>query len=331
METYYNMKRNRFPIIALLFYLLIISSCEVGKDPPTLLPENLLEGDGFFQLYDTALILNGADLDYGLTGLWEVVETTDIYALSDSSSPKCQFIGKLLGKYSLRWTVSNGQDEKHEDVEIEIIGFTDSRDNEQYRAVKIGSQIWMAENLRAIAYQNDELILDGSSIGDYSEDTEPKFWFAYNDNLSNVEIYGRLYTWHATVDSRDISPKGWHIPSDTEWNILQVSLGMSPENTSLVCEYGNDIAARLKEVGTEHWDSPNLGATDDYDFSALPAGYRSRINKTYAYKGEYACFWSDTEKDEEHAWYRHLYTDKISICRTYNLKNYGFSVRCIKD
>ena len=189
----------------------------------------------------------------------------------------------------------------------------------------------MAENLRAIAYQNDELILDGSSIGDYSEITEPKYWFAYNDNQSDVETYGRLYTWYVIVDSRDISPEGWHIPSDTEWNILEVYLGMSPESTLVVCEEDNDVAGRLKEVGTEHWNSPNTGATDEFDFSALPSGYRSSLNKNFAYKGEYACFWSKSEIDKYYAWYRHLYNDKISICRTYNYKSYGFSVRCIKD
>lgn len=204
-------------------------------------------------------------------------------------------------------------------------------DGNIYHTVTIGKQVWMIENLKTTHYNNGVAIPDGSTRGDYSSESEPKYWFAYNDDLASVDAYGRLYTWYAVNDSHNICPIGWHIPSDSEWNELQVFMGMKPSDTSLICDDNNDISGKLKEKGTLHWISPNTGAIDKSGFAALPAGYRRRFNKEFDFVGEYACFWTSTEADKENAWYRHFYYDKESICRTYNLKNYGFSVRCIKD
>lgn len=325
------MKKTLLIFMTLFLCLLVILSCEDDDESYVEIPNDIISGEFEFELYTNTLDLNGIILPEGLTGFWEVIENTDPYTLSDSLNPNCQFTGELLGQYKLRWTVTNGKDEKYADIAITIIGFTDSRDDEEYRVVKIGNQIWMAENLNTTEYQNGDLIMDGSSVGDYSAETQPKYWFAYDDNLSNVEKYGRLYTWYAATDSRKVCPDGWHIPSDTEWNILHVNLGINPEDTDLICDENNTISGKLKETGTLNWIAPNTGATDEYEFTALPAGYRRRFNKDFDYKGEYACFWTSTEWDYEKAWYRHLYYDKENICRTFNLKNYGFSIRCVKD
>ena len=156
---------------------------------------------------------------------------------------------------------------------------------------------------------------------------------AYNDDLANIDTFGRLYTWYAVTDSRKISPEGWHIPSEAEWDSLQISLGMNFSELDLECNENNTVAGKLKEIGTSHWIFPNTGATDEYNFKALPAGYRRRFDKNFEFKGEYACFWTTTswEVDDEYAWYRHLYNDQAFICRAHNYKNYGFSVRCVKN
>ena len=84
----------------------------------------------------------------------------------------------------------------------------------------------------------------------------------YNNDLSNSEIYGNLYNWYAIDDGRGLCMEGWHVPSNSEWESLVTYLG------------GDDIAGgKLKEVGTSHWDSPNLGATNESGFTALPAGW----------------------------------------------------------
>jgi uncharacterized protein (TIGR02145 family) len=204
-------------------------------------------------------------------------------------------------------------------------------DGNVYYTVTIGKQVWMVENLKTTHYNDGTEIAQGSSIGDYSGEAEPEYWFAYNDNLANVDTFGRLYTWYVVNSFHDICPKGWHIPTDSEWNELQVFLGMIPSDTILICSENNDISGKLKETGLKHWTYPNTCATDEYGFKVLPAGYRRRFYQEFAYKGEYACFWTSTEWDNSNAWYRHFYYNKASICRTYNLKNYGFSIRCIKD
>jgi uncharacterized protein (TIGR02145 family) len=200
-----------------------------------------------------------------------------------------------------------------------------------YRTVRIGNQWWMAENLKTIFYQNGDTITDGSTVGDYSLELEPKYWFSYDDDLAEVDTFGRLYTWYVATDSRNVCPQGWHVPSDSAWNVMQISLGMSVEDANLICDDYNTIGGILKDTGTLVWQTPNTGATDEYGFTALPAGYRRRYYKDFEYKGEYACFWSTSAMDAENAWYRHLFHDKASICRTANLKNYGFSIRCVKD
>lgn len=205
-------------------------------------------------------------------------------------------------------------------------------DGNEYKTVQIGNQLWMAENLKVTRYRNGDYITDGTGIGDYSNEEEPKYCFAYNDEEDNVATYGRLYTWYVVNDTRKISPEGWHIPSDEEWKELSIYLGMDEEIAELICVVdSNDISGKLKEEGNSHWFAPNVGATNESGFTALPGGYRRRYSDNFDYLGSYACFWATTEQNEEDAWYRHLYNDEIGICRTYNLKNYGFSVRCIKD
>ncbi len=205
-------------------------------------------------------------------------------------------------------------------------------DGNVYKTIRIGDQIWMAENLKVTHYRNGDPITDGSTVGDYSEEFEPKYRFVYNDDVQYADTYGLLYTWYVVTDPRGICPEGWHIPSDSEFRELELYLGMDEADTGAVCQLeGNDIAGKLKEVGNAHWISPNVGATNESGFTSLPAGYRRRFDKNFDYLGSYACFWTSTEYNELNAWYRHLYNDKSGICRTRNLKNYGFSVRCIKD
>lgn len=205
-------------------------------------------------------------------------------------------------------------------------------DGNHYEAVKIGAQVWMAENLKTTKYRNGDLIITTSPATlDISGETSPKYQWVYDGIESNADKYGRLYTWYTVTDTRNVCPSGWHLPSDFEWNELQVFLGMNVTATSLICDENNNISGKLKETGTLNWTSPNIGADDEYNFSALPAGYRKRSEIIFEYKGQYACFWTNTEYDYQYAWYRHLYNDMASICRTYNFKNYGFSVRCVKD
>jgi len=184
-------------------------------------------------------------------------------------------------------------------------------DGNVYNTVTIGSQVWMAENLKVTKYRNGDVIGLRQS--------------AYNDNESNVATYGRLYEWNAVNDSRGISPAGWHVPSDAEWTVLINYLG------------GDAVAGgKLKESGTAHWQTPNSGATNETGYTALPGG-QSDYLRTYGNMGSYGNWWSSTEVIpdviimQNYAWRRGLSYSNNGVSRVENKWGNSLSVRCVKD
>lgn len=172
--------------------------------------------------------------------------------------------------------------------------FIDTRDGQTYKTVKIGNQIWMAENL------NFE-----------TEDS-----WCYNNSLENCKTYGRLYTCEA---AKNVCPAGWHLPSDAEWTILVDYLG------------GSGVAGgKMKKAGTSHWKLPNFVATNSANFTALPGGGR-RSDGSFFGLGYYAYFWSTIKGDASYAWYRYLSHNYADVYRYYLSKPYSRSVRCVQD
>lgn len=211
----------------------------------------------------------------------------------------------------------------------EIMIVTDI-DGNTYQTVKIGDQWWMAENLKVTHYRNGDAIPNVTDNTEW-ENLTTGAYCNYNNNSSNAATYGRLYNWYAVSDSRQIAPAGWHIPSDAEWKTLEMYLGMSQsEADGSVRWRGTDEGGKLKETGTSHWRSPNTGATNESGFSALPGGYRLYWG-TYFIMGGNAAFWSSTEYDSYGAWFRGLSYDKSDVYRRSYGKEYGFSVRCVRD
>jgi uncharacterized protein (TIGR02145 family) len=206
---------------------------------------------------------------------------------------------------------------KDEDSNIKI---TDA-DGNVYKTVTIGTQVWMAENLKTTKYLNGDLIETSTPATlDIFAEATPKYQWAYKGNESNVATYGRLYTWYAVTDSRNVCPTGWHVPTDAEWTTLTTSLG------------GEDVAGgKLKEKGTRRWQSPNREATNSSGFTALPSGYRY-YSGTYHNIGSYGYWWSSTEYLGSGADYRSLdyYTTNVSSS-FFGSKFFGFSVRCLQD
>jgi uncharacterized protein (TIGR02145 family) len=124
-------------------------------------------------------------------------------------------------------------------------------------------------------------------------------------------------------DTRKICPSGWHVPSAPEWCTLINYLG------------GQDVAGgKLKEDGLTHWSSPNIGATNESGFTALPGGYREgNTNGLFVDQGFLANFWSTTEYDESLVFYQNLSTfNQWAYCQSdLNYKKGGASIRCVKD
>lgn len=126
-----------------------------------------------------------------------------------------------------------------------------------------------------------------------------------------------------------VCPAGWHLPSDTEWKELEMYLGMSQADADNTGYRGTDEGGKLKETGTTHWYSHNAGATNSSGFSGLPGGFRS-ITGTFYNIRSIGYWWSATEGNTIEAWYRQLSIDN-SVYRSNRFKNYGLSVRCVKD
>ena len=202
-------------------------------------------------------------------------------------------------------------------------------DGNSYQTVKIGDQWWMAQNLKVTHYRN------GEAIPKITDNTEwlnliTGAYCNYNNSPDSAATWGCLYNWYAVNDTRKIAPAGWHTPTDEEWNELEIFLGISRAEADTAVTRGTDEGGKLKESGTTHWASPNIGATNASGFTALPAGDRY-YDGHFDNLRYYAIFWSSTGYDSDYAWDRHLYYDTSEVYRKDFSKRDGFSVRCVRD
>lgn len=194
-------------------------------------------------------------------------------------------------------------------------------DGYEYKFITIGNQVWMAENLRTTKYSNGDIIETTYPASlDISLEYQPKYQWPYNGNGLFETEYGRLYTWYAINDERGVCPTGWRVPSDADWTVLAGFLG------------GFTITgAKLKEVGTDHWQIPNEGATNESGFTAIPGGYK-RNDGDFDAIGIRGRWWSATESSATRAWRFGVDYNSIEFSRSDNYpKLGGYSVRCLKN
>ncbi len=194
---------------------------------------------------------------------------------------------------------------------------TDIDGNVYNKAVTIGTQVWMVENLKTTKYSNGDTI--GTTTGDISSESTPKYQWAYDGDEKNADTYGRLYTWYAATDPRNVCPTGWHVPTDDDWTTLTTFLG------------GEDLAGiKLKETGSTHWLPPNSGLqTNESNFTAIPGG--CYYDGLFGYFGHRGFWWSSTESSESLGYFRTMSGLFDFVSRDGTNKQYGFSVRCIRD
>ena len=208
-------------------------------------------------------------------------------------------------------------------------------DGNVYKTVKIGDQWWMAENLKVTHYRNGDPIPNVTSDSAWVELSTGARCVFDNDE-SNAETYGYLYNWYAVNVDRGLAPQGWHIPSDEEWKQLEMVLGMSRSEADDIGFRVTDEGGKIKATGTHEdgtglWSAPNTGATNESCFSALPGGYRYDNDGTFRSMGDDAYFWSSTESGSNYAWNRSLHYDSSEVTRYHDVKQSGFSVRCLRD
>lgn len=238
--------------------------------------------------------------------------------------------GTIVGQYNVNTEVDSVIFYKPTIEETTSGTFIDSRDGNEYNWVQIGDQVWMAENLAYLPRVN--MVADGS------EDAAGSYYYVYGYDGTNVAdakatdnyaTYGVLYNWTAAMDGeassttnpsgiQGVCPAGWHLPSYAEW-------------TELTDYLGETVAGgKLKETGTTHWNSPNTGATNETGFTALPGSYR-HPNGPFYYIGYFGYWWSATELNATNAWYRSMFSDLSVVNRSNLVKEFGFSVRCVRD
>ncbi|MDO8952800.1 MAG: fibrobacter succinogenes major paralogous domain-containing protein, partial [Draconibacterium sp.] len=166
-------------------------------------------------------------------------------------------------------------------------------DTTEYESVTIGTQVWMLKNLNVTTYRNGDAIYNVTDNTEWRNLTTGAYC-DYENSSIKADTYGRLYNWYAINDSRNIAPTGWHVATDGEWTTLINYLG------------GLNLAGgKLKEIGTSHWNTPNIGATNESGFTALPGGYRHYDGGSYDLKNM-GSFWSSSEASPYNAWSYYL-------------------------
>lgn len=249
--------------------------------------------------------------------LWNFGDNTT----STDANPTHTFTAN--GTYTITLTASNGTEQSVTTKQITVTsvpityGTMTDIDGNVYKTVTIGTQTWMAENLKVTRYN------DGTAIPNVTDNTawaglSTGAYCWYNNDISNKATYGALYNWYA-VNTGKLAPAGWHVPTDAEWTTLTNYLG------------GGSVAGgKLKETGTTHWASPNEGATNETGFSALPVGNVNEAG-TMCISGYNGFWWSATESGASDAWSRSMgYTYSYVDRYDFNKRD-GFSVRCVRD
>jgi uncharacterized protein (TIGR02145 family) len=214
-------------------------------------------------------------------------------------------------------------------------------DGHSYATVQIGDQVWMAENLKSEHYS------DGSPINRVEVDEEwralepdVKAYCFFDNSPGMFNTFGALYTWAAAMNGdvssdedpsgvQGVCPENWHLPSEDEWLELEFHLGMSKLIAEDIGWRGYEEGGMLKQTGTGLWLEPNLMATNETGFTAIPAGFRD-TDGVFRANGSFTSFWSSTGHPEG-AWLRGLHAGRGEILHEpYEVKN-GFSVRCVMD
>jgi uncharacterized protein (TIGR02145 family) len=186
-------------------------------------------------------------------------------------------------------------------------------DGNNYNTIVINNKKWLRENLKTTKYTDGTPIPDGTGIGNYFSESSPKYFFNYNDNVANVAVYGRLYTWFTLTDARGVCPTGWHVPSISEMGAM--AQGYTGGN--------------FKEEGTAHWLDPNVGADNLTNFTALPSG--GRYSNAFNWLGSFAIFWTADDFNPTFSTTYQLYYNHDNFPNGSIEKKNGFAVRCVKD
>jgi uncharacterized protein (TIGR02145 family) len=215
---------------------------------------------------------------------------------------------------------------KKDNPEITYGSMTDQAGN-VYKTVEIGTQTWMAENLKTTKFNDNSSIPNVTGNSAWSNLTTPGYCWYNNDEATNKPLYGALYNWYAAKTGK-LCPTGWHVPTDTESKTLEMSLGMTQSQADVTLWRGTNEGDQMKS--TTGWKTGENG-TNTSGFSALPGGYRYHQNGEFNNIGELGYWWCFNESAPTLGYYRRLDGNNDGVYRDGTLKAAGKYIRCVKD
>ena len=233
--------------------------------------------------------------------------------------------GTDYGDDSFFTTLNKGQNGINFNTELNY-GTLSDIDGNIYKTIQVGSQIWMAENLKTIRFNDASSITNVTSAYNWTRMTTPAYCWYSNDSASYKPSNGALYNWYA-VNTNKLCPNGWHIPTKEEWTALFDNLG------------GKDLAAgKIQEKGTNHWQSQGSDVSNSSGFTALPCGYRNDglTDGVFGELGRGASWYSSTfdtsfSKSFAVSLFISVYSGPRLGIDYVNYSTQGKSIRCIKD
>ncbi|MFT6827941.1 MAG: hypothetical protein ACI9Z3_001525 [Roseivirga sp.] len=216
--------------------------------------------------------------------------------------------------------ISNGVSSAEFNTDLSYGSMKDN-DGFSYKTIEIGDQIWMAENLRSTKFRNGEVIAEVTANSAWTALTSPAYSSYENTaDIDELATNGRLYNWFVVSDSRNIAPAGWHVPTIQEWEQMATRLG------------GMQVAGgKIKEAGNTHWNAPNTSANNISGFTALPSGRREYTDGRFINTGFNAFWWTSSAYNPDYSWYYQTNYDFASMIVANFHKQYGFSIRLVKD
>lgn len=307
------MKRNIifFSLISIIAIVLIaIQGCKKNdtdnNKPPTCNITSPISGQEIIKGETIIISATAGDADGTITEVQFYINGSQVGSVANKPyNYEWNTSDVTIGGHTLKVTcIDNNNASASDQIEVIVneapITITDARDGQQYTIVEIGDQTWFSKNLN---YESAD-----------------SWW--YEDKESYGEIYGRLYTWES---AKTACPDGWRLPSDDDWKVLEMQLGMSESIANEELWRGTDEGSKLKS--TIGWDLDGNG-TNSSGFNALPGGF---YGLEYTSVGEIAGFWSSTERSNAAAWERGLDSNTDQVFRFDPPKSFRLSVRCIKE
>ena len=210
---------------------------------------------------------------------------------------------------------------KHDGIKEGGEGIVRDIDGNVYHTLIIGRHEWMTENLKTTRYNDGSKIENTGNNNQAWIDNRTGAYSWYDNDISNKEFFGALYNWYA-VNTNNLCPRGWRVPSDAEWNAISRYIAGSRANSS-----GNDLVSEDAEI------DPGLfrfvpGGTRYTNFTS---GSRESSEGYFYYLGKTGRWWASDDVSPSGAWYRSMYIDSDKFYRGVNKKTTGFSIRCIRD